>query len=332
MSAIGIIALLFIALTVAAMTIWIERRLLVLVQSRSGPNRGGPFGLLQLAADAVKMIGKEDWTPPFADKPVFVLAPAIAVLTALMTLAVVPFAPGIGVAGLDIGVLFFLAMSSLGAYAVVLAGWASRSKYPRLGGVRAAAQLLSYQVFMGLSLGGVVILAGSFDLRTIVMAQERVWNIVPQTIGFAVFYIAVLAAMRRLPVDLPEAESELVGGFHTEYSGLKFGMFFVGEYLAMWVAASLMTVLFFGGWLGPVLPPLAWFGIKSLLLTTSFIVVRAALPRPRYDQLMHFGWVVLLPLSLANLLVTGTLLLTKYPVHDYSRDAGVAVDVHSLLP
>ncbi len=301
------------ALSAAAGTIWLERRLLAAFQQRIGPNRVGPFGVLQVLADAIKLVAKEDWIPPFADKPLFVLAPALALLTALMSLAVIPFAPGIGVATSDISLLFFLAMSALGAYSVVLAGWSSRSKYARTGGLRAAAQLLSYEVFMGLSLAGVVLLAGSFDLYAIVLAQTRVWFVVPQIVGFAVFYLAALAEMRRSPFDLPEAESELVAGFHSEYSGLKFGMFFVGEYVAMWVAASLITVLFLGGWLGPVLPGIVWFGLKSLAVTCSFILVRASLPRPRYDQLMRLGWIALLPLSLANLLVTGAVAIARSP-------------------
>jgi NADH-quinone oxidoreductase subunit H len=305
------LVVLFAGLTAAAMTIWLERRVLALVQDRYGPNRVGPFGLLQVVADAVKMLGKEDWIPPFADKPLFVLAPALGLLMPLLALAVVPWSPALAVLPSNVGVLFFLAVSSLAAYSVVLAGWSSRSKFALLGGLRAAAQVLSYEVFMGLALAGVVVLAGSFDLRVIVEAQRGVWNVVPQFLGFAVFYVAALAETRRLPFDLPESESELVAGFHSEYSGLKFGMFFVGEYVAIWVAASLITVLFLGGWLGPILPGAAWFALKAFLVACSFIVVRAALPRPRYDQLMRFGWLVLLPVALANLLVTGALVLAR---------------------
>src|SRR5690242_11101589 len=222
-----------VVLNLAAGLVWVERRLLALWQDRYGPNRVGPFGLLQPLADSVKLFTKEDWIPPFADKPVFVLAPAIIVATALLSFAVIPFAPGFVIADLNIGLLFFLAMSSLGVYSVALAGWASSSKYSLLGGLRASAQMLSYEVFMGLSLMGVVMLAGSFNLREIVESQRGLWFVVPQFIGFVVFFIAGIAETHRLPFDLPEAESELVAGFHSEYSGLKFGMFFVGEYLGV---------------------------------------------------------------------------------------------------
>jgi NADH-quinone oxidoreductase subunit H len=240
---------------------------------------------------------------------VFVLAPAVVVITMLMVFAVIPYTPVIQVVNLNIGVLFFLAMSSLSVYSVVLGGWSSQSKYPLLGGIRAAAQLLSYEVFMGLSLMGVVMMAGSFDLRDIVLAQSRVWFCIPQFLGFLIFMIAGLAESHRLPFDLPEAESELVAGYHSEYSGMKFGMFFVGEYLGITLISAMITTLFFGGWLGPVLPPIVWFLIKTFVFICIFILFRAALPRPRYDQLMAFGWKVLLPLTLLNLLATGALVL-----------------------
>lgn len=301
---------LLVALTIAAGLIWVERRLLALWQDRYGPNRVGPFGLMQVLADMIKIFSKEDWVPPFADKPVFILAPAIIVITVLMAFTVLPIAPGIIVADLNIGLLFFLAMSSLGVYSVVLAGWASNNKYALLGGLRAAAQMLSYEVFMGLSVLGTVLLAGSFDLTKIVEAQGRtIWYVVPQFLGFVLFLIAGAAESRRLPFDLPEAESELIAGFHAEYSGMKFGMFFVGEYLGVTLISSMITVLFFGGWLGPVLPPLAWFFIKTFFFIGFFILLRASLPRPRFDQLMSWGWKLMLPLALANLAVTGAVLL-----------------------
>ncbi|MDX1631151.1 MAG: NADH-quinone oxidoreductase subunit NuoH [Thermoanaerobaculia bacterium] len=307
---VSIAVMLFGPLTLAAGLIWMERRLLALWQERYGPNRTGPFGLLQPLADMIKIFTKEDWIPPFADKPVFVLAPAVIVVTVLLTFAVVPIAPTIGVVDLNVGLLFFLAMSSLGAYSVVLAGWASASKYSLLGGLRSAAQMLSYEVFMGLSLMGVVMLAGSFDLRQIVLAQEGLWFVVLQPVGFVVFLIAGLAETHRLPFDLPEAESELVAGYHTEYSGMKFGMFFVGEYMAMTLVSALLTVLFFGGWHGPAfLPPVAWFLLKTLVFLVFFVLLRASLPRPRYDQLMAWAWKILLPLSLVNLVVTGGVIL-----------------------
>lgn len=305
----AIFGVLIVALTIAAGLIWLERRLLALWQDRYGPNRVGPFGLMQVMADMIKIFFKEDWIPPFADKVVFIGAPAVIVVTVLMSFAVLPIAPGVIVSDLNVGLLFVLAMSSLGVYSVVLAGWSSDNKYALLGGLRAAAQMLSYEVFMGLSLMGVVLLAGSFDLSAIVQAQRHLWFAVPQFLGFALFLIAGIAETRRLPFDLPEAESELIAGYHSEYSGMKFGMFFVGEYLGVVLISSLITVLFFGGWLGPVLPPIVWFLVKMLFFICFFILLRAALPRPRFDQLMSWGWKVMLPLALANLLVTGAVAL-----------------------
>jgi NADH-quinone oxidoreductase subunit H len=303
--------ILIAALTVGGGLIWYERRLLALWQDRYGPNRVGPFGILQVLADMIKVLTKEDWVPPFADKAVFVIAPAVIVVVVLMSYTIIPFAPGIEVVDLNIGILFFLAMSSLGVYSVALAGWASDSKYSLLGGLRASAQMLSYEVFMGLSLMGVVMLAGSFNLREIVLAQRHMWFVVPQFIGFVVFFIAGIAETHRLPFDLPEAESELVAGYHSEYSGMKFGMFFVGEYLGIALISALTVALFFGGWMGPVLPPLVWFLLKTFAFISFFILLRASLPRPRYDQLMSFGWKICLPLSLLNLLVTGAVVLLK---------------------
>jgi NADH-quinone oxidoreductase subunit H len=296
-------------LSVAALLIWAERRLLGLWQERFGPNRVGPLGILQSLADMIKIFTKEDWIPPFADKPVFVLAPAIVVIATLMSFAVVPFAPGVGVADMNIALLFFLAMSSVAAYSVVLAGWASNNKYALLGGMRAAAQLLSYEVFMGLSVMGVVLLAGSFELRRIVEAQTEGWFIVPQCVGFLTFLVAGVAETHRAPFDMPEADAELVGGYHTEYSGMKFGMFFVGEYLGVTLISALIAVLFLGGWQGPWLPPLVWFGLKTGFCIVLFFLLRATFPRPRFDQFLSFGWKVLLPLALVNLLITGAVVL-----------------------
>lgn len=307
---VSVFGILIVALTIAAGLVWLERRLLALWQDRYGPNRVGPFGMLQVVADGIKIFMKEDWVPPFADKPVFILAPAIIMVTVLMSFAVLPVAPGIIISDLNIGLLFILAMSSLAVYSVVLAGWSSNNKYALLGGLRAAAQMISYEVFMGLSLMGVVLLAGSFSLPAIVEAQQKIWFVVPQFLGFVLFLIAGLAEMRRTPFDLPEAESELVAGYHSEYSGMKFGMFFVGEYLGVTLISSLITVLFFGGWLGPVLPPIVWFLLKTFVFISFFILLRAALPRPRFDQLMSWGWKVMLPLALINLVVTGAVVLT----------------------
>ena len=304
-----VFGILITTLNVAALLIWLERRLLALWQDRYGPNRVGPFGLLQVVADMVKVLTKEDWTPPFADRPVFIIAPAVIVVSVIMSFAVIPFAPGIGVVDLNIGLLFFLAMSSLGVYSVALAGWASDSKYSLLGGLRSAAQMLSYEVFMGLSLMGVVMLSGSFNLFEIVEAQRKMWFCIPQFIGLVIFIIAGIAETHRLPFDLPEAESELVAGFHSEYSGMKFGMFFVGEYLGITLISAFIVALFFGGWMGPLLPPLVWFTLKTFFFVCMFVLLRASLPRPRYDQLMAYGWKVMLPLALLNLVVTGGILL-----------------------
>lgn len=304
-----VIGVLVVLMSVAAGLIWVERRLLALWQDRYGPNRVGPFGLLQVLADMIKIFSKEDWVPPFADRVVFVLAPAVIMVTVLMSFAVVSFSPGIQVVDLNIGLLFFLAMSSLGVYSVVLGGWASNSKYSSLGALRAAAQMLSYEVFMGLSLMGVVLLAGSFSLRAIVEAQQRLWFIIPQILGFIIFAIAGVAETRRLPFDLPEAESELIAGYHAEYSGMKFGMFFVGEYLGITLISAMITTLFLGGWQGPLLPPIVWFILKTAVCIGAFILLRASLPRPRYDQLMAFGWKLMLPLALLNLVVTGGIVL-----------------------
>ncbi len=306
-----IFGVLFGALTLAAGLIWVERRLLALWQDRYGPNRVGPFGLLQVVADMIKIFFKEDWIPPFADKWVFIAAPGIIVTTVLLSFVVIPFAPGIVVQDLNIGVLFFLGMSSLGVYSVTLGGWASHSKYPLLGALRAAAQMLSYEVFMGLSLMGVVLLAGSFSLVDIIEAQRDLWFVIPQFPGFVLFLIAGAAEARRIPFDLPESDSELVAGFHAEYSGMKFGMFFVGEYLGLVLISSMITALFFGGWHGPLLPPLVWFLIKMFFFISLFILARATLPRPRYDQVLDWGWKILLPIALANILITGAVVVAR---------------------
>jgi NADH-quinone oxidoreductase subunit H len=309
-----IVGVLAVALGAAAGLVWLERRLLGFWQERYGPNRVGPFGVLQVLADMIKLFLKEDWVPPFADRPVFVMAPAIVISAVLMTFAVIPFAPGISVIDMNVGLLFFLAMSSLGIYSVILGAWSSNNKYALLGGLRAAAQMMSYEVFMGLSLMGVVMMAGSFNLREIVLAQRRLWFAAPQFVGFVIFMVAGAAELRRLPFDLPEAENELVAGYHAEYSGMKFGMFYVGEYLGLTLMSALITTLFLGGWLGPsFLPPVVWFFLKTAVLIAFFILVRGALPRPRYDQLMGYGWKLLLPLAILNLLVTGAVVLALRP-------------------
>lgn len=305
------LGILIVLVSLASSLIWIERRLLAFWQDRLGPNRVGYFGTLQVVADMIKLFFKEDWIPKFADRKVFILAPTIAMVAILMSFAIVPFTPVLKVVNLNnIGLLFFLAMSSMGAYSVVLGGWSSNNKYSLLGAVRGAAQMISYEVFMGLSLMGVVILSGSFNLTDIVNAQRNTWFFIPQIVGFLIFFIAGVAETHRLPFDIPEAESELVAGYHSEYSGMKFGMFFVGEYLGITLISALITALFFGGWLGfDFLPPVVWFLIKMFAFISIFILLRASLPRPRYDQLMALGWKLLLPLSLLNLLVTGAIVL-----------------------
>ena len=301
-----------VVIIVAAMLIWVERRLLSFWQERLGPNRVGWFGLLQVVADMIKIFTKEDWVPRFADRLSFVLAPAIIMTVVLLSFAVIPFAPNIGVVDSNVGVLFVLAMASLGAYSVMLGGLSSDNKYALLGSLRAAAQMISYEVFMGISLLGVVALSGSFNLREIVEDQADTWYVVPQFVGFVIFLIAGVAESHRLPFDIPEAEQEICAGYHTEYSGMKFGMFFVAEYIGLILVSSLITVLFFGGWLGPsFLPPIFWFALKASLFIAFFILLRAAIPRPRYDQLMNYGWLFLLPVSLINLLVTGFIILSN---------------------
>ena len=298
------------ALLFALFLVWWERRLLGWWQDRQGPNRVGPFGTLQAVADLIKLLTKDDWLPPFGDRTFFILAPAIVAGSMLMAYVIVPFGPDLYVVDSNIALLFFLAMSSLAVYGVLLAGLSSNNKYAMLGGLRAAAQMVTYEVFMGLSVMGVVIHAGSFSLVDIVEAQRDLWFAVPQAVGLFIFLIAGLAESHRLPFDLPEAEHELTAGFHTEYSGMKFGFIMAAEYLAMVLASALVVTLFFGGWLGPsFLPPVVWFGLKTAVVINLFVLLRASIPRPRYDQLMSLGWKILLPLSLVNLLATGAIAL-----------------------
>ncbi len=294
----------------AAILTWFERRLLGIWQDRYGPNRLGPFGVMQVLADMLKLLTKDDWVPPFADKVVFVFAPTAIVIAMLLGFAVVPFGPELHLLDVNIGLLFFLGMTSLAVYSVLLGGLASNNKYALLGGLRSAAQMISYEVFMGLSLMGVVMLAGSFSLQDIVRAQEGMWFCVSQILGLYVFLIAGIAESHRLPFDLPEAEHELTAGFHTEYGGMKFAMFMLGEYLGLILICCMITTLFFGGWLGPdFLPPIVWFILKTGFFILFFILLRAAIPRPRYDQLMNIGWKYMLPLTLVNLAGTGAVAL-----------------------
>lgn len=310
----AVVIFLGLVITAALMIVY-ERRMLALWQDRYGPNRVGWQGSLQLVADMLKIFFKEDWTPNFADKFMFTLAPAIAMFTALASFAIIPLSPTLGVADWDIGLLFFFAMAGLAVYAVMSGGWASANKFSLLGGLRSAAQTISYEVFLGLSLMGVVAQAGSFNVRDIVEAQVGVWNVIPQFLGFLTFVVAGVAVTHRHPFDQPEAEQELAEGYHVEYSGMKFGMFFIGEYVNVVLISALMTCLFFGGWLAPFnlhipfVPPVFWFLIKTLFFMTLFVLARGSLMRPRYDQVMNFGWKVCLPVTLVNLLATAFFIL-----------------------
>lgn len=301
--------ILLVVVTCGAYMSFAERRLLGLFQNRYGPNRVGWGGSLQLLADVLKMMFKEDWIPPFADRGIFTLAPVIAFTSLLITFAIVPVSPTWTVADFNIGVLFFLMMAGLAVYAVLFAGWSSNNKYSLLGAMRASAQTLSYEVFLGLSLMGVVAQAGSFNLGAIVESQAHLWNVVPQFFGFITFALAGVAVCHRHPFDQPEAEQELADGYHIEYSGMKFGLFFVGEYVGIVTISAMMVTLFFGGWQGPWLPPFFWFAIKTAFFMMIFILIRAALPRPRYDQVMGLGWKICLPLTLLNLLATAAVIL-----------------------
>ena len=304
-----------------AQMIWIERRLLALWQDRYGPNRVGTFGLLQVVADMVKIFFKEDWTPPFVDKFTFILAPALAIGLMMLAFALVPLTPNWVVASPADGILFFFAIAGLAVYAVMLGGWSSNSKYALLGGLRSTAQMISYEVFMGLSVMGVVMKAGSFDLSHIVEAQRHGWFVVSQFFGFCVWVLAGIAVIHRTPFDLPEAEAELGAGYHTEYSGMKFGMFLVAEYIGIVLISSLTVALFFGGWHVPFeaeVPffaeiPFIWFASKAAVFMAVFILLRASLPRPRYDQMMSVAWKVCLPLALLNLVLTAAYVLSTTP-------------------
>jgi NADH-quinone oxidoreductase subunit H len=319
-----------VLLTAVAYTVWLERKVVGHMQNRWGPTRVGPFGLLQPAADGIKFLFKEDLTPPHVYKPLFIAAPLIAVVFALTSISVIPFGNPVTIGGYSIplqittdvntGLLLILGVTSIGVYGVALAGWSSNNKYSLLGGLRASAQMVSYEISLGLSLVGVLIMAGSFSLHTIVDSQAgRFWGFIPrwniftgQIVGFFCYLVAAYAETNRIPFDLPEAETELVAGYHTEYSAMKFAMFFMAEYANMITVACVATLLFFGGWRGPLfgptilraILPVIWFGAKVFAFLFLYIWVRGTLPRFRYDQLMAFGWKFLLPLSLANLIAT----------------------------
>ncbi|HKQ58722.1 MAG TPA: NADH-quinone oxidoreductase subunit NuoH [Candidatus Eisenbacteria bacterium] len=308
-----ILIILHVMLGVVSYMIYAERKIAGHMQARVGPNRVGPFGLFQPIADVAKLFFKEEFTPDGANKVIFHIAPMLAVIPALVTFAVVPFGPqdALRVTDINVGLLLFLAMSSLGVYAITLGGWSSNNKYALLGGLRSSAQMISYELAMGLSTIGVLLMAGSLSLVDIVHAQERWWFVVFQPVAFLIFMITALAETNRAPFDLPEAEAELVAGFHTEYSSMKFGLFFLGEFANVISISCIAVTLFLGGWNGPWLPEslqFIWFFIKLGALLFFFIWIRWTFPRLRYDQLMNLGWKVLLPLSLANILFTAVLL------------------------
>lgn len=300
--------------------IWLERKVLAHMQVRLGPMRVGPHGLLQPIADAIKLLFKEDIIPERANKLLFLLAPVMSLVPALITFAVIPFGDKVKIFGynidlvitdINVGFLYIFAVSSLGIYGIVMAGWASNNKYSLLGGIRSSAQMISYELTLGLSLIGVVMLTGSLSLVDIVNAQGKLWNIILQPIGFFIYATSAIAEVNRTPFDIPEAESELVAGYHTEYSSMKFAMFFMAEYANMISVSAIAVTFFFGGWQGPFLPPVVWFMLKLSCCLFFFIWLRSTYPRFRYDQLMHFGWKFLLPLSLFNILITGLVMVIK---------------------
>jgi len=318
---IGLVFLGFLLVGLLLISGWLvlgERRVLAWMQIRLGPNRAGPFGLLQPVADIVKLLTKEDVMPEGADRLIFPYAPAVVATTALLIFAVIPFGESWTILGkeiplvisdLNVGLLYAFALSSLGVYGVALGGWASNSKFSLLGSIRGVGQMISYELSLGLSLVPVVMLAGSFSLVDIVNAQASYPFLVVQPVSFLIFFLSAAAEIKRIPFDLPEAENELVAGYHTEYSGMRFGLYFLGEYVTMIMLGSLLAVFFLGGWRGPLLPPVLWFCGKVTLVVFFMIWLRATLPRLRYDQLMNLGWKVLIPVALLNIVATGGVIL-----------------------
>jgi NADH-quinone oxidoreductase subunit H len=309
-------------ITMAAGMTLAERKVSAWIQWRIGPNRVGPWGLLQPLADGVKLLFKESFRPARADTVIYLVAPMISMTMALFVYAVIPVGPEITLFGrritlyladVNIGILLVLAASSIGVYGIILGGWSADSKYALLGSLRSSAQLISYELALGLAVLSVVLTAGTLSMVEIVRAQERMWFIVLQPVGFLLFLVAAIAETNRAPFDLPEAEQELVAGYQTEYGGFKFAMFYAGEYIGIVTMSALITTLFLGGWTGPFLPPVVWFGLKTFVFIFFFIWLRATLPRVRHDQLMAFGWKLLVPLGLVNMAVTAVIVVLRQP-------------------
>ena len=311
-----ILFLLLPLLTAVAMIVWLDRRVWAFVQKRKGPNVVGPFGLFQSLADALKYIFKEIIIPASSNKIVFILAPIVTMTLALISWAVIPFSEDFVLANINVGILYLFAISSLGVYGIIMGGWASNSKYPFLGAIRSAAQMVSYEVSIGVIIINVLLCVGSLNLTDIVLAQDKIWFIIPLFPMFIIFFISALAETNRPPFDLPEAEAELVAGYQTEYSGMMYAMFWLGEYANILLMCAMGSILFLGGWLSPIniypfdlIPPALWFIIKILLLFILFALVKAIVPRYRYDQLMKLGWKIFLPFSLIWVVLTAGFLL-----------------------
>jgi NADH-quinone oxidoreductase subunit H len=296
--------LIFVVLTGAAYMVWLERRVSAWIQDRIGPNRVGPFGLLQPLVDVIKLMFKEEIVPITAEKFIHFLAPGIVIVCVITATALIPVDPNFIITNPEIGILIIMALSSLSAYSVILSGFASLTKYPILGSLRASAQVVSYEIPIALSILSVVIMANSLSLVDIINAQKNLWFIFTQPIAFIIYLISSFAETNRAPFDLPEAESELVGGYHTEFSSMRFAWFFAGEYAHIIISSSIMTILFLGGWYGPIKSGFWWFFIKVFILCYIFIWVRWTFPRFRYDQLMSLSWKFLIPISLINLIIT----------------------------
>ncbi len=310
-----IVFLLIPVLTAVAMIVWLDRRVWAFVQKRRGPNVVGPFGLFQSLADALKYIFKEIIIPASANKVIFILAPIVTMTLALIAWAVIPFSESFVLADINVGILYIFAVSSLGVYGIIMGGWASNSKYPFLGAIRSAAQMVSYEVSIGVIIINVLLCVGSLNLKDIVLAQENLWFVVPLFPMFVIFFISSLAETNRPPFDLPEAEAELVAGYQTEYSGMMYAMFWLGEYANILLMCALGSILFLGGWLSPIdvyplniIPSPIWLILKILLLFFLFALVKAIVPRYRYDQLMKLGWKIFLPLSLTWVVLTASFL------------------------